>query len=77
MLADEDLEIVAGCVAAHPNQRGGQHVAMSCGAVLVIHKPTGVAVRVMDERSQIKNKIRAIAKLTSLLQAIDYFVEVE
>lgn len=67
MLKDEDLEIVTGCLAKHPNQRGGQHVAMSCVCVLVIHKPTGLAVRVDDERSQLKNKRKAIEMLTKVV----------
>jgi protein subunit release factor A len=73
VIDDSDLEIVSGCLAAHPNQRGGQHVAMSCSGVLVIHRPSGIAVRVLDERSQIRNKTVAIAKLTSVLRAIDWF----
>lgn len=66
----DDLEIVSGCAAAHPNQRGGQHVAQACGAVLVIHKPTGYAVRVDSERSQIKCKNEAIARLEKVLAAM-------
>lgn len=72
---EDDLEIVAGCAAAHPDQRGGQHVAKACTGVMIFHKPTGIGVRVLDERSQFKNKAKALAKLTSLLQAIDYFAE--
>lgn len=52
-------------------------MAMSCSGVMVIHKPTGIGVRVLDERSQLKNKEIAIAKLTSLLQAIDWFADDE
>lgn len=66
-IKDEDLEVVSGCAAAHPMQRGGQHVAKHCSAVMIIHRPTGIAVRVDDERSQIKSKAKALAKLEVLL----------
>lgn len=66
-LAPDDLEVVHGCAAAHPDRRGGQHVAMQCSGVLVVHKPTGIAVRVLDERSQIKNKSRAVSLLRQLV----------
>lgn len=68
---DSDLEFLAGCLAAHPDQRGGQHVAKQCTAVLVIHRPTGIAVRVMSERSQHANKQKAVARLRELLDAYD------
>lgn len=72
MILDEnDLEIVTGCAAAHPDQRGGQHVAMSCSGVLIIHKPTGIGVRVLDERSQYKNKAKALTRLRHVLRAYE------
>ena len=64
---DADLEVIAGCAAAHPDQRGGQHVAMQCSAVLVIHKPTGIGVRVHEGRSQYRNKETALARLRTLV----------
>lgn len=67
VIKDEDLEIVSGCAAAHPDRRGGQHVAKTCTGVLIVHKPTGIAVRMLDERSQYKNKQNALAKLRELL----------
>lgn len=70
---DKTLEVIVGCAAAHPDRRGGQHVARSCVDVMVIHKPTGIGVRVNDQRSQMANHTWAKAKLISLLQAIDYF----
>jgi protein subunit release factor A len=68
LLKEEDIEIASGCAAAHPMQRGGQHVARQCCAVLVIHKPTGIAVRASAERSQFKN---AIAKLREVVGAYE------
>lgn len=48
--------------------RGGQHVGVSTG-VIVIHRPTGVAVIRDDERSQMRNREAAIAELRRLVQA--------
>lgn len=67
ILLENDLEYMAGCAAAHPSRVGGQHVAKPCTAVLVIHKPTGIAVRVENERSQRANKIAAIEFLGVLV----------
>lgn len=63
----DDLDIYVGCAAAHPDRRGGQHVAMQCSTVHVVHKPTGIGVRVDSERSQFKNKEIAMKRLEALL----------
>jgi len=39
-------------------------------AVRLIHKPTGLDVRVTAERSQLKNRERAMSMLTAKLQAL-------
>ena len=64
---EKDLIYVLGCDAAHPDRRGGQHVAMPCCAVMVIHKPTGIAVRCMDMRSYRANRREVLKRLTALL----------
>jgi peptide chain release factor 1 len=62
-LKPEDLEITV-CRASGP---GGQGVNTTDSAVQVIHKPSGLIVRCADQRSQQKNKARALTVLRSRL----------
>jgi peptide chain release factor 1 len=63
---DGDLEIQA----TGSGGPGGQHVNMTNSAVQLFHKPSGIMVRCQEERSQHKNRARALQILRAkLLQA--------
>lgn len=62
-IRDEDLEIQT----THSGGPGGQHVNTTNSAVQLFHKPSGIMIKCQEERSQHKNKARALKILRSRL----------
>ena len=66
-LDPEELEITA----MRSSGPGGQHVNKTSSAIRVIHLPTGMQVKCQDDKSQLRNKAKALDLLRSKLYEIE------
>ena len=66
-IVTEDIQIDV----FHSSGHGGQNVQKVATAIRITHKPTGLVAVCQDERSQLKNKQKAMGVLRSRLLAME------
>jgi peptide chain release factor 1 len=66
-LDERDLEITS----TFSSGPGGQHMQKNATAARIVHKPSGIAVKIQSERSLLQNKTLGMAIIQARLQEIE------
>ncbi len=67
-LKETDIRTDIFCASGH----GGQSVNTTYSAIRLVHNPTGISVQCQDEKTQLKNKAKAMIELRTRIYNMEY-----